>query len=67
MKKLIHALEIEIEGDSVFLSQPNFGNDDDCISIKYDQIEIVINWLIDAKEEIERETFESKKGKEKNA
>lgn len=67
MEKIIYDLEIETQKNKVFLSQSNFGCDNSRIILMYDQIDIIINWLIDAKAEIEREIFESKKGEEKNA
>ena len=54
MKKTINQIGIETEDNIIHLSQLDICiGEDTYISFTYDQIDIIINWLQEAKKEIE--------------
>ena len=54
MKKRMEALTVETNNDSVTISQDDYGDGPDNISIPYEQIDTLIKWLQDAKVELEK-------------
>jgi hypothetical protein len=53
MKKSMSEITIETDGNTVFIAQPNIQseNDEDVIALSKDQINILIEWLIEARDE----------------
>ena len=52
MKKIIYETSVEIKGDTIYISQPDFGDGADDIILSVDQVDIIIKWLKDAKDTI---------------
>jgi len=49
----MYETEVELEGDSIRISQPDFGDGADSILLSIEQVDILIEWLREAKEEWE--------------
>jgi len=54
MKKRMEALTVETSDDSVIISQDDYGEGSNNISIPCEQIDTLIKWLQDAKIELEK-------------
>jgi len=53
VKKSMSEITVRTDGDTVFIAQPNFqsDNDEDIITLSKDQINLLIEWLIEARDE----------------
>ena len=52
MKKRMEEVEVRTEKGAIYIEQPVFGqNDPACILISPEQIDMLVNWLQEAKEE----------------
>lgn len=52
MEKTIQDIAIETKGSSIYLSQADIGDGPGTIMISVDQVDLLIDWLKQAKEEI---------------
>jgi hypothetical protein len=54
MKKSMSEITVKADKDTVFITQPNFqsDNDEDIITLSKDQINLLIEWLIEARDEV---------------
>ncbi len=55
MKKEMREISITTDEEKIFITQPVPMNDDDTVVILPEQVDILIEWLKEAKAEIERE------------
>jgi hypothetical protein len=55
MKRTMNEVSVKVEDGQVVICQPNtFTNEsgEDCIYLDYGQIGLLVEWLVDAKEEV---------------
>jgi hypothetical protein len=52
MEKIIFETKVTVQGNEVWIEQPDFGDGSDNIYLHVDQIDLLITWLQEAKQEI---------------